>query len=253
MSFTIEAACSCNTGKIRRHNEDNFYFDGRCLEIDNDGLKYPVITECDLKKEFCVSIFDGMGGENFGEYASFAAARKMQQIERKLTDFFISPKQYLYNLVFQLNEEILKVQQEKCTEHMGTTMVSLYFTGKYIYSCNLGDSRAYRLRDGEFLQLSEEHIAKRPGSEYKKAPLTRYLGIDTQEMEIEPYIAKGKLKKGDKYLICSDGLTDMLTNFEISDIMLKCKTVEECVSTLTWEALEHGGRDNVTAIICEIK
>ena len=253
MRFTIEAACGCSIGKMRKNNEDNFYFDGRCLEKNNVGLKHPVTVDITLKNEFCVSVFDGMGGESFGEYASFVAARQMQQTERKLSDFFIPARKYLLNLVNQLNDAVLKVQQEMRTKRIGSTMVSLYFTGKYVYSCNLGDSRAYRLRDGEFLQISEDHIEKRPGRDHKKAPLTRYLGINTEDMEVEPYIAKGELRKGDVYLLCSDGLTDMLTNFEISDIMIQNENVEDCAQALIQTALEHGGCDNITIIICKIK
>lgn len=252
MRFIIQAACGCSTGKIRRNNEDNFYFDGRCLEKENDGLKYPVTTEKSSFGSVCFSVFDGMGGESFGECASFAAARQMQQTERKLSDFFIPARKYLTNLANQLNDAVLKAQQDMRTEHMGSTMVSLCFTGRYVYSCNLGDSRAYRLRDGEFLQLSEDHVEKRPGREHKKAPLTRFLGINTEDMELEPYIAKGELRKGDVYLLCSDGLTDMLTNFEISDIMLQSEDVESCVEDLICAAIEHGGRDNITVIVCKL-
>jgi protein phosphatase len=71
-------------------------------------------------------------------------------------------------------------------------------------------------------------------------------------MLIEPHIAKGILQSGDMYLLCSDGLTDMLTNFEISDIMLKSENTEACVCELIDRALEHGGRDNITVIVCKI-
>lgn len=253
MRFSIEAACGCHTGKIRKNNEDNFYFDGRCLEKENNGLKCPVYVENKAPNGLVFSVFDGMGGESFGEYASFAAARQMQQTERKLMDFFIPARKYLQNLVNQLNDAVLKAQQEMCTERMGSTMVSLLFTGRYVYSCNLGDSRSYRLRNGEFLQLSEDHVERRPGRSNRKAPITRYLGINPEEMQVEPYIAKGELRKGDMYLLCSDGLTDMLTNFEIADIMLKSEDTEDCVRSLIESALDHGGRDNITVIACMIK
>ena len=74
MAYLIDAACCCNTGKVRKNNEDNFYFAGRCLEEQNNGLKHPVSTTFSLRKEHCVAVFDGMGGEYFGESASFAAA-----------------------------------------------------------------------------------------------------------------------------------------------------------------------------------
>lgn len=252
MKFTIQAACGCNMGKVRKNNEDNFFFNGKCLEKINDGLKHPVGIEDKLKTGFCVAIFDGMGGENFGELAAYAAARQMQLTQRNLSDFLIPEKKYLERLTQQLNEAVTEAQKQMLTDKMGSTMVCLYFSGRYVYVCNVGDSRAYRLRDGEFFQLSQDHIEKRPGREGKKAALTQHLGFESDEIEIEPYIAKGALKRGDIYLLCSDGLSDMLTNFEICDIMLKSEDAESCVQSLIDAALEHGGRDNITAIICKL-
>lgn len=252
MRYIIQAACGCHTGKVRKNNEDNFYFDGRCLEMENDGLKHPVCIEQSLKNGFSVAVFDGMGGENFGEYASFAAAKKMQQAERCFSDYFIPEKKYLERLTGQLNDAVVAAQAEMCTDKMGSTMVCLYFSGNYVYVCNVGDSRAYRLRNGEFLQISEDHVERRPGSNAKKASLTQHLGFDTDEVLLDPYIAKGDIQQDDLYLICSDGLTDMLTNFEISDIMINSNDAESCVKDLIDAALEHGGRDNITAIICRL-
>lgn len=252
MGFVIEAACGCNKGKIRKNNEDNFYFDGKCLEVENDGLKNPAYIETPVKRGLSYAVFDGMGGENFGEVASFVAARQMQQTERALGDYLISEKKYLNRLSMSLNEAVLQAKREQFTDRMGTTMVSLCFSGRYVYVCNIGDSRAYRLRDGEFLQISEDHVERRSVREHRKAPLTQHLGIDPEDMLIEPYIAKGELKKGDMYLLCSDGLTDMLTDLEISCLMSDTVDTETCVSSLVQAALDKGGRDNITAIICRI-
>ena len=252
MGFIIEAACGCNKGKIRKNNEDNFYFDGKCLEAENNGLKNPVHIEAPAKRGLSYAVFDGMGGENFGEIASFAAARQMQQTERTLGDYLIPEKKYLFRLSMSLNEAVLQAKREQCTNRMGTTMVALYFSGRYVYVCNIGDGRAYRLRDGEFLQISEDHVECGPGREHRKAPLTQHLGIDPEDMLIEPYIAKGELRKGDMYLLCSDGLTDMLNNLEISCLMHDSTSVDECVAQLIQAALEKGGRDNITVIVCRI-
>lgn len=251
MKHTIQAACWCVTGKVRKNNEDNFYFDGRCLEMENTGLKHPVVFEQALKNGLCTAVFDGMGGENFGEMASYAAARQMQRTERILSDYFISEKKYLERLISQMNSAVGTMQKEMLTDKMGSTVAALYFFGRYVYSCNVGDSRAYRLRDGEFLQISVDHVEKRPGA--RKMPLTQHLGMDPEEIEIEPHIAKGEIKKGDRYLLCSDGLTDMVTNFEITDIMLNSEDAESCVKKLVNTALEHGGRDNITVIVCNLK
>ena len=71
-------------------------------------------------------------------------------------------------------------------------------------------------------------------------------------MLIEPYIAKGELRKGDMYLLCSDGLTDMLSNLEISCLMHNSTSVDECAAQLIQATLEKGGRDNITVIVCRI-
>lgn len=253
MRNVIEAACLCNTGKIRRNNEDNFYFDGKCLEMVNEGLRNPAILEETLKNGWNCAVFDGMGGEAFGERASFAAARRMQQMERSLADYLIPPKKYLNRLISQLNEAVREAQQEMCTEHMACTMVALYFSGRYVYSCNLGDSRAYRLRNGEFLQISVDHTEKRPAGKSSKAPLTQFLGVNSEEMQLEPYIAKGEIRKNDIYLLCSDGLTDMLSNFEIANILIESPDAESAVQRLVQSALEKGGRDNITVIVCRVR
>ena len=86
----------------------------------------------------------------------------------------------------------------------------------------------------------------------KKAPLTQHLGINPEDFLIEPYIAKGELAAGDQYLLCSDGLTDMLSNLEISCIMSESETAEVCADRLVHAALERGGRDNVTVIVCRV-
>jgi protein phosphatase len=250
MNFTLDAACLCNTGKVRKRNEDNFYFNGRCLEPRNNGLKHPVLMTKPLSSEQLFAIFDGMGGENFGDCASYAAVERLKSSLQKINDFYIPEKRFLNELCEQLNQAVVEKQEEFCTEHMGTTLVALYFSQNYVYVCNLGDSRAYRLREGEFLQLSKNHVELREGE--KKGPLTQHLGIRPEIFQIEPYIAKGELRHGDQYLLCSDGLTDMLTNIEIDGIMSDSVTAEECAQRLVDAALEKGGRDNVTVIVCRV-
>ena len=98
MPYILYAACLCNTGKVRKNNEDNFFFDGRCLEADNDGLKQPFTMTRSLRREVCVAIFDGMGGENYGEYASFAAAEHMKRSGKRLRDYFIPERKFLTDM-----------------------------------------------------------------------------------------------------------------------------------------------------------
>ena len=84
MAYKLDAACLCNTGRVRKNNEDNFYFDGKRMEAENNGLPNPLVMTKNLNQGVCVAVFDGMGGENFGEFASFAAADCMQAMMLKL-------------------------------------------------------------------------------------------------------------------------------------------------------------------------
>lgn len=252
MKRMIEAACGCHMGKIRKNNEDNFYFAGKYLDSNNVGLEEPLSCVESLKYGFSIAVFDGMGGENFGEIASFTAAREMRRMKRTIKELLVPDEKYLNGQLFRLNDAVVLAKKELCTDRMGTTMVGLYFSMGYVYVSNIGDSRAYRLRDNELLQLSQDHVLKRPGREGKKAPLTQHLGIDPEDMLIEPYITRVKLQRGDMYLLCSDGLTDMLTDYEIFDIMQNSEDTVTCVNRLMETALLHGGRDNITAVVCKV-
>ncbi len=253
MKLTLEAACLSNRGKIRGSNEDNFYFDGRCMPQDNNGLRNPAYLRQEVSSGIWLAVFDGMGGENFGETAAFAAAQEMQRQCSAVPRFLTPEKDYLTSVCMALNNAVVEAARQQATTHMGTTLAALYVTHRSVYACNVGDSRAYRLRNGEFLQLSQDHVDSRPLREGRKPALTQHLGIDPEELLIEPHIAKGQLLAGDRYLLCSDGLVDMLTNFEITDIMLRNPDVEPCAEALVQAALDKGGRDNVTVIVCGVE
>ena len=252
MPYTLDAACLCHTGKVRKNNEDNFFFDGRCLEADNDGLDHTLTMTKTLRADTCVAIFDGMGGENFGEYASFAAAEHMKGTEKNLRDYFIPKVKYLTEMCRKTNDAVVRMKREFCTERMGSTMVALCFSNKYVYVCNLGDSRAYRLHGGELEQLSVDHVDRRDDQQRKKAPLTQHLGIDPEDFLLEHHIERIELSCGDTYLLASDGLTDMLSDEEIREIMESSDAVGECAEKRVDAAMEHGGRDNTTVIVCRV-
>ena len=253
MPYVLKAACGCNTGKIRKNNEDNFFFDGHILNSYNGGLKSPVTMEQPLRKELCLAVFDGMGGESFGDLASFQAADTLRKTPVEWKDRFVPKEKYLDRICQKLNLSVVEKARELGTERMGSTIVSLSFTHGRVYVCNLGDSRAYRLRDGEFLQLTVDHVVKCEGDVKRKMPLTQHLGIDPEALLLVPHIAEGKLRRGDQYLLCSDGLTDMLTDQEISEILDRAADAEEAVRQLIDQALYRGGKDNVTVIVCRIE
>ena len=250
MAFIIEATCLCNTGKVRKNNEDNYFFNGKCMPEFNEGLKKPVSMSFRLGSNTCMALFDGMGGENYGEAASFAAADEMRIIEQRSRRLLLSKNRLVKAMCYEMNDAVLRRAKSLRTSYMGTTMVSLLFSRRCVHCFNLGDSRAYCLHNGDLSQLSKDHIDHQEGR--KKAPLTQFLGIEPDDFYIEPHISKRKLHKGDRYLLCSDGLTDMLNDREIVEIMKKTETARKCAQALVNTALEHGGKDNVTVIVCKV-
>ncbi|MBR6526974.1 MAG: serine/threonine-protein phosphatase [Lachnospiraceae bacterium] len=255
MAFKIQAACGCNIGRRRTNNEDNFYFDNRLLPKENRGLKTAVMIEQPLEREQCYGVFDGMGGESYGEEASFLAAQTAKEHQKILADFIQPPKAYLTDLVKEMNDAVCQKSEELGSGRMGSTAVMLYLNHDYAYICNVGDSRAFRLRQDEFMQISEDHTDAKFLAEQgirRKPSLTQHLGIWPDEMELEPYVAKGQLQDGDQFLLCSDGLTDMVSNAEICAIMKEHEDVRLCVDALIDTALEHGGKDNVTVILVRV-
>ena len=149
---------------------------------------------------------------------------------------------------------------------MGTTFVGMNISGQKMIFANIGDSRIYRLRKGKLKQLSQDHsvvqrmvrIGMLTEAEARKHPqrhqITQYLGIRQEEMMIEPQIEENvRIENGDRYLLCSDGLTDMLSDEEIEKTMNACRIVKDTVEKLWNAAIKNGGADNITVILLEVQ
>ncbi len=108
----LEAACGCSRGVDRKTNADNFYFDGRCMEENNRGLKH-VYSMChSLRREQCVAVFDGLGNDGTGDAAAFAAAECMRKSVKKLEDYLIPEKQFLYELCLAMDRAVAEKAKE---------------------------------------------------------------------------------------------------------------------------------------------
>ncbi len=258
MKHQIEAACYCQTGNKRERNEDNFYFDGYILPQENNALdKILFMLPHKVKNMEMCGIFDGMGGEKDGEAAAYIAADSLKRECKKWGNPFFSPEKYLGALMERMNDKVWKKAEENYSG-MGTTAVILFFCKAGIYVCNVGDSKAFYYHKGRLNQISKDHTDERllreRGILDRKPHLTQYVGVSPDEMmTIEPYIEKKGWYSGDRYLICSDGLTDMVSDEEIHSIMERYLSSKECVDHLVKSALKNGGCDNVTTIVVTIK
>ena len=187
-----------------------------------------------------------MGGEECGEIASYLAAKEASNLS--ITNDLISA---LKEFCQSANTEICAYAAENEISAMGTTAAILAFSPSGIALCNIGDSKIFRFSGCILEQISKDHIAVSAFG--VKPPLSQNLGIPPTELEIDPYLAQGTYNDGDIYLICSDGLTDMVTTKEVEAILITSKDINEATKSLLETALIHGGRDNITIILCKIE
>lgn len=244
MKYSVSYSCICHVGKCRRMNQDNFICEGRYRTLENEGAVSLTGSLCS-QTPAVLGVFDGMGGEECGETAALIAAQDAAELI--LTGDMEAD---LLGLCQKANEDICRYIREHNLSSMGTTAALLGFTQNGITLCNIGDSKIFRFSDGILRQISVDHVSAAPFG--GKAPLYQSLGIPPEEMLIEPYIGKSAYKPGDLYLICSDGLTDMMTNGDIEELL--CRNAPEKAAQLLLEgALSNGGVDNITLILCGIQ
>ena len=236
----VEYAVVCSTGKIRRNNEDNFYCGGHFREDVSAVCDVAYSGKVDADANELFAVFDGMGGEACGEVASYTAAAQ--------SALFVCGRDayadYLGELCELLNTKIREETEDRSLVLMGTTAAMLQVFGEDVFILNAGDSRIYKLSDHELRQISQEHVAQGYGGK----AITKFLGMP-EGYEVEPYLAKGKFKVGDMFLLCSDGVTDMLTDEEICCIIDDRMDVDVLARALVDAALDKGGVDNTTAML----
>jgi serine/threonine protein phosphatase PrpC len=245
-------------GNVRNNNEDNYNLFGNYREnvdVQRINLSSEMAGEPGI-----AAVFDGMGGEEYGEIASLIVAKNISpcKLENVESDF---TKQ-----IQSVNALICNEMKRRGGKRMGTTLTALIVDNDKAISCNIGDSRCYLMRNNKLTLLSLDHTKAQQlvdlgMLEPKKARisqgwhvLTQHIGICPDEFIIEPYFSGiVELFPNDMFLLCSDGLTDMLLDEEISDILARYPEPEEAGNYLVKEALHKGGRDNVTVIVLKVE
>lgn len=245
MKYNVFYSCVSHVGKCRSTNQDNFICDGIYMDENEEAFDYPLTGFISSGHATIIGIFDGMGGEERGEVAAFLAAKEASQIS-----FTGNLRDDLLTFCRKANEKICHYAEENHIGSMGTTAAVLAFSTKKIALCNIGDSKIYRFADKKLQQLSYDHVVE--GNYRIKPPLSQCLGIPPSELVIDPYVALRQYRDKDIFLICSDGLTDMVTQDEIIHILTE-KNFEEVNETLLNKALANGGKDNITIILCKIE
>ena len=240
----VKLACYSAAGKVRTHNEDNVSFFGTCLPEEHVDMEDVLVKTMPGDGSFTVAVFDGMGGEQAGEVASRAAAEELKKHEA-LRDI---DEQKLTELISGINAAVCAEKYKGGYRQIGTTVAMLAFDGGTVWAVNVGDSPVFLLRGGRMREISTSHTRDMG----KRRVLTQCLGIDEEEFLVEPYIEQTRLEAGDKWLICSDGLTDMVSEEAIAEILSSTENAATKADLLIRKAMEGGGRDNITVILAEV-
>lgn len=255
----LEAAVETHVGLVRKNNEDNFYFDGEVL----DSYKTTCTGLVSVSKgdRFIFAVCDGMGGLNSGEKASYIAAKSIKQLEELSNPDF----ETINNFVEDLNDKIYYAASDAQDRGMGTTLALLVMSDGKAFSVNAGDSRVYHIRGGKLTLITEDHTTAHrfvkmgmlsedeAKNHYSRHMLTRFLGMPPEEGEVGAHFSQMiEINKGDSFLIASDGLTEMLDEDMVEKIMQKKLSASECAKSLVKEAIERGGRDNITVMVLKI-
>lgn len=253
MAMNFRAFGLTDIGRKRKHNEDSFVID------ISEGL-------------FVVA--DGMGGHAAGEVAAKIAVDTIEEFIADTSQKMESTWPFQYNHQWRFNSNRLAVAVEKANERvisavakqpslkgMGTTLVGGILNGSGMSLAHVGDSRAYRRRGGALRRLTDDHswvheqivTGILTEEEAKSHPLknvvTRALGGGPTVL---PELQEYDLQPGDQYLFCSDGLTTMLTDEEIDEVLGTGRDPETICRDLIDRANDRGGLDNITTIVVEV-
>jgi PPM family protein phosphatase len=231
MLTVTEEAHKTDTGRQRHANEDSYF------------AQAPIFA-----------VADGMGGAQAGEVASRIAAGAFEQgLDRET-----SAEGQLREIAQEANREIHELaQKDSSRAGMGTTLTAALLRDDEVALGHVGDSRAYVLRDGELKRLTKDHslveelrrsgrLTDEQAEEHpQRSIITRALG---PEPRVNVDTMTVPAKDGDVFLLCSDGLTTMVSDEEISEILLDSKNLRSAVNKLVDSANKRGGRDNITAV-----
>ena len=245
--FHISA--SSRVGCVRTNNEDMILIGSELLR--NDVYKTSFTTKADNR--LLLAIADGMGGHNCGEVASEDSLTNLRfffdDLPLNMTEGNL--RQAMDNWLKSMCLAVeAKGKEDPIYRGMGTTLVAfLYYGGQY-YWVNCGDSRLYRLRDANLEQLTTDHSLINENGEKKHSNIiTNCIGAGCEDTFIDMIEFTDEFQVGDTYVLCSDGLNDMVPDEIIREMLLNGATA----NTLCEEAISAGGFDNVSVCVLRVE
>jgi serine/threonine protein phosphatase PrpC len=232
-------AAATDVGRMRKNNEDSY-----------------------LSSQPVAAVADGMGGHSAGEVASAIAIEELAALGgRGPWENETAATDDLKQAILRANRRIREMAaSDRKLNGMGTTLVALLEDGDMVHVANVGDSRGYLLRQGELSQVTVDHslvqelvddgrLSPEDAERHpQRSVITRALGIDP---EVEFDLFTYKLQVGDRLLLCSDGLSDVVEPAQIRKVLLRIPSAQRAARELIGVANEQGGPDNITVIVVD--
>ena len=263
-NYNLRVSVATHIGKVRGNHEDNFYLAGLYMNdiFRNDFSASYTIHYAD---GMSFAVFDGMGGAAYGEVASEIAVQTLRKYEKKLkhADGTRMLDQLVSSYTTEANNAICDMLTEKHCQTGETTFSMLYFLGDAVKLYYLGDSRIYRYQTDQLTLLTRDHTVANQKveaaiyteEEAKHSPdqhrLTLFIGSDRKKTGLNADSRPPlPLEVGTKFVLCTDGLTNMCSDEEIAELLSENYFNEAAV--LVQAALQNGGVDNITCIVLEV-
>ncbi|OZG27559.1 serine/threonine protein phosphatase [Williamsia sp. 1138] len=236
MTLVLRYIARSDRGLVRANNEDSVYAGARLL-----------------------ALADGMGGHAAGEVASQLVIQALRPLDDDEPGGDLLAK--LDAATRHGNEAIAdQVAEAPELDGMGTTLTAILFAGSRLGLCHIGDSRGYLLRDGQLTQITRDDTfvqtlveeGRITAEEAHTHPQRSLIMRALTGTEVEPTLTVREARAGDRYLLCSDGLSDVVSEETISDTMSSVANHKDCADRLIELALRGGGPDNVTVVVADV-
>ncbi len=237
MTLALRYALRSDVGLLREGNEDSAYAGPHLL-----------------------AIADGMGGHAAGEVASAVAISAIAPLDKDMADSAMLDS--LAEAVAAASSSLHEISvADPSVEGMGTTLTALLWSGARIAMCHIGDSRAYLLRQGDLQQITRDHtLVQSLVDEGRLSPAAaavhphRSLIMRALQgsSDVEPDLSILQAMHGDRYLLCSDGLSDVVSDETLHKVLMKVTDLDEAVLQLIELAIRGGGPDNITCIVADV-
>lgn len=247
MRYKVAAVGISDIGRVRQNNED--------VWAEVPELQFYVLA-------------DGMGGHQAGEVAAREAVATFCSLVKEIhqeNDDSITLQELRRNIswiIEEVNAGIYKMgRAEQGLRGMGTTLCCLQFYKDGLVYAHVGDSRIYRLRHKHLTQLTKDHSLLRQLIDMgqvseQKAPEFLYKNIITKaigtESSVDPSVHATHTEPGDIYLMCTDGLSDLLSTREMEEVVNNAESLQQAAQTLVDQANQIGGHDNITVVIAKV-